>query len=64
MFEAAGFERIAIRRMIYPDRRYVAWDEAADGKPGVERSKLQGRFANASDADIRTAAAHYLYRKL
>lgn len=63
LFEEAGFEPIAVRRMIYPDRRYVEGEEALEGRPGVERSRLKGRFQNASDSDLRTAAAHYLYRK-
>jgi len=64
MFEQVGFERIAIRRMLLPSRRYVdTEEEALAGDPGIERAHLAARFRRASDADLRTAAAHYLYRK-
>lgn len=64
MFERAGFGRIALRRMILPDRRYVDSDnEAMAGTPGLRRALLARRFSDLSDADLRTAAAHYLYRK-
>ena len=33
------------------------------GDVGIERSKLAARFSDATDDDLRTAAAHYLYRK-
>ena len=63
-FEQAGFERIVIRRMMLPSRRYV--DDGSDmseGMAGIDRNKLAKRFSSASDDDLRTAAAHYLYRK-
>ncbi len=59
-----GFERIAVRRMALPSRRYA--DDGADlgdGELGIERAKLAGRFRSADDDDLRTAAAHYLFRK-
>lgn len=62
-FEKAGFEPIAIRRMIYPDRRYAEGEEVLQGRPGIARKKLARRFRAISEPDIRTAAAHYLYRK-
>lgn len=63
-FEQAGFERIAVRRMLLPSRRYVDTDEEAlAGDAGIERAHLTSCFRQASDADLRTAAAHYLYRK-
>jgi SAM-dependent methyltransferase len=63
-FAAAGFERIAVRRMIYPDRRYVDDDAAARaGAPGLSRALLAPRFRAISEEDLRTAACHYLYRK-
>ena len=64
LFEKAGFERIAVRRMIYPDRRYVEGNEVLTGQPGIERSRLNARFQTATDSDLRSAAVHYLYRKL
>src|SRR5579871_75509 len=63
LFESAGFERIAVRRLILPNNRYVEGDEALQGQPGLRRSRLASRFRHASDVDLRTAAAHYLYRK-
>ena len=63
IFEEAGFEPVAVRRMIYPDRRYVEGEEALEGRPGIERPRLKPRFQSASEADLRTAAVHYLYRK-
>jgi len=64
LFSAHGFERIAVRRMALPSRRYAEDGEGPDdGEFGIERKKLAGRFESASDADLRTAAAHYLFRK-
>jgi SAM-dependent methyltransferase len=63
LFEAAGFERIAVRRMILPDRRYVEGDEICEGRPGLPRLLLAPGRHDLSDADRRTAACHYLYRK-
>lgn len=63
MFREAGFERIAVRRMILPDRRYVIGSSALSGKRGVSRALLRGKYRKASEEDLRTAAAHYLYRK-
>ncbi len=64
LFEEAGFERIGIRRMMLPSKQYVADGSAMDdGEAGIERSKLASRFCGATDDDLRTAAAHYLYRK-
>ncbi len=63
MFEEVGFERIAVRRMILPDRRYVEGEAAMSGTPGISRRLLRGRYRGASDIDLRTAAAHYLFRK-
>jgi SAM-dependent methyltransferase len=64
MFEAAGFERVAIRRMMLPSRRYVEdGTNMSNGRFGIARSQLARRFAAATDDDLRTAAAHYLYRR-
>jgi SAM-dependent methyltransferase len=63
-FERAGFERVAVRRLILPDLKYVEGDELPTGAlVGLERSRLHPRFGSATDADLRTAAAHYLFRK-
>ena len=63
LFEAAGFEKIAVRCMILPARRFVEGEDALEGRPGIPRSLLARRFRSLSEADRRTAAAHYLYRK-
>jgi SAM-dependent methyltransferase len=63
LFEKAGFEPVALRRMILPERRYVEGAEVQAGCPGLRRSLLARRFRKLSEADRRTAAAHYLYRK-
>ena len=64
MFTAAGFEQIALRRMTLPSRSYVAdGADMSDGQLGTDRSKLAARFTAATDDDLRTAAAHYLFRR-
>jgi SAM-dependent methyltransferase len=64
LFERAGFQRIAVRRMLLPSRAYVDTErEALAGEPGIDRARLAAPFRAASDADLRTAAAHYLFRK-
>ncbi|MBI3098974.1 MAG: methyltransferase domain-containing protein [Planctomycetes bacterium] len=63
LFEEAGFERIVVRRMILPGREYVEEKAALRGKQGLSRMLLAPRFRPATDEDLRTAAAHYLYRK-
>src|SRR4029453_6651848 len=62
-FAAAGFARIAVRRMILPARAYGGEAAARGGRAGLSRRWLARRFRAWSDADLRTAAAHYLYRK-
>ena len=50
--------------MMLPSKVYQ--DDGADmgaGDFGIDRSKLASRFQAATDDDLRTAAAHYLYRK-
>ena len=61
--DAAGFERIAVRRMTLPHKAYVTDDDVLDGAPGLSRRRLARRFRDISELDLRTAAAHYLYRK-
>jgi SAM-dependent methyltransferase len=63
LFEAAGFEKIAVRHLILPDRRYVEGEEILAGRPGLRRSLLARRFRKLPEIDLRTAAAHFLYRK-
>ena len=63
MLDTAGFERIVVRRMILPSQKYVADEQMLDGKLGIRSSLLARRFREASGIDLRTAAAHYLYRK-
>lgn len=64
-FEAAGLERVAVRRLIYAggERRWVDTDDAAlTGTPGLARARLAPGFRGWSEPDLRTAAAHYLFR--
>jgi len=62
-FDAAGFERIAIRRLVLPRQAFVSDEEVLSTEPDLNRRLLAPRFRAISDADLRTAAAHYLYRK-
>ncbi len=64
MFEAAGFEPIALRRLVIPARRYVDDAVALLAEPGLPRWLLARRFRDISELDLRTAACHYLYRKV
>lgn len=63
MFEAAGFEPIAQRRLVIPARRYVDDAVALAAEPGLPRWLLAERFRGISSLDLRTAACHYLYRR-
>lgn len=64
LFLEAGFDLLRVRRMIYPSREYVDSEEQAlAGVPGAPRRLLARRFRRLSEADLRTAAAHYLARK-
>jgi SAM-dependent methyltransferase len=63
LFEAAGFERIAMRRFVLPDKRYVDAGAAAAGQAGVPAWMSSGRLARLSTEDRHTAAIHYLFRK-
>jgi SAM-dependent methyltransferase len=65
LFEAAGFERIAVRRFVLPDKRYVdaGGDVTRAGAPGVPAWLNTGRLARLTVEDRHTAAIHYLYRK-
>lgn len=64
LFEAAGFERIALRRLVIPARRYVHDSVALQAEPGLPRWLLARRFRGFSELDLRTAACHYLYRRV
>jgi SAM-dependent methyltransferase len=63
LFEGAGFEPIATRRFVLPDKRYV--DEGAQkaGEAGVPAWLGSGRLSRLSTEDRHSAAIHYLYRK-
>jgi SAM-dependent methyltransferase len=63
LFENAGFEMVCVRRMILPQKRYIEGDEVHQGIPGIQRKFLSKSFRHISEADLRTAAAHYLFRK-
>jgi hypothetical protein len=62
-FDRVGFEPIVIRRLILPAKRYVEGDAVLEGQPGISRQWLAGRHRGIGEEDLRTAAAHYLYRK-
>ena len=63
LFEQAGFELVAVRRLILPDRRYVEGDQVLMGRAGISRRWIRGGSRSISEQDLRTAAAHYLFRK-
>jgi SAM-dependent methyltransferase len=63
LFEAAGFEPIAVRRFVLPDKRYVDDGAAVAGEAGVPAWLRSGRLSQLSQEDRHTAAIHYLYRK-
>jgi SAM-dependent methyltransferase len=63
LFAAAGFERLCVRRLVLPTHRWVEDGDAVTGMPGLPRRLLARRFRALDDADLRTAAAHYLYRR-
>ena len=63
IFEAAGFEAIALRRLVIPARCYVDDAVALQAEPGLPRWLLAVRFRDMSDLDLRTAACHFLYRR-
>lgn len=62
--ESAGFQCVAVRRMILPASSYVEPGQQvpAEARPGLPRWLLAPEFSRISDDDLRTAAAHYLYR--
>jgi hypothetical protein len=63
LFEAAGFQRLAARRLVLPERRWVDDGEPLTGAAGIPRPWLARRFRELSEADLHTAAAHYLFRR-
>jgi SAM-dependent methyltransferase len=63
LFEEAGFEKILHRRLIVPGLRWVEGEEILRGQPGISRRHLRRQFREMSDADLRSAAVHYLYRR-
>jgi SAM-dependent methyltransferase len=64
IFDEAGFQRVAVRRLVLPHHRYADREaELADARPGLGRPLLARRHRAISAVDLRTAAAHYLYSK-
>ena len=63
LFLAAGFEPIAVRRFVLPDKRYVDAGAAQAGAAGVPTWLNGGRLSRLSAEDRHTAAIHYLFRK-
>lgn len=63
LFEEAGFQRLLVRRLTLPDRRWVDDGVPLTGEAGLPRRLLARRFRDLSDADLRTAAGHYLFQR-
>jgi|GEM_PF-3448334 len=64
LFVAGGFEKIAIRRLMLPSRQYTEDENPPVGAlRGLERERLAAKYQTATDLDLCTAAAHYLFRK-
>jgi SAM-dependent methyltransferase len=63
LFEGAGFQPIASRRFVLPDKRYVDAHPEAVGEAGIPAWLGSGRLSALSTEDRHTAAIHYLYRK-
>jgi hypothetical protein len=62
MFEEVGFERIALRRLVLPERRYRDEGEPMNGaRAGLPRRLLAPAWREISEDDLRTAAAHYVF---
>ena len=67
LFASTGLEEIGVRRHILPEAIYVETDEeaTADGLLGIPREKIHRQFQDKmSEADLHTAAAHYLFRQM
>lgn len=64
LFREEGLEEVRVRRLILPDSRYVDSEEEAiqEGILGLDPERLHPRFQHP-EADLHTAAAHYLFRK-
>lgn len=66
LFTEAGLEKLAIRRHILPDARYVDSDEEAIAKGllGLPGNQLHAQFREKmTQVDLHAAAARYLYRR-
>ena len=63
LFEEAGFRRIAVRRLVLPSHAYVSDGALESARPGLPQALLAREHRGLSEADRRTAAAHYLYRR-
>lgn len=64
LFEGAGLSEIKVRRLILPESRYVdsETEAIAEGMSGLPQDLLHPQFKH-TQADLHTAAAHYLFRK-
>jgi hypothetical protein len=61
LFSAAGFERLAVRRFVLPDKRYV---DVMPRAPVSGRARwMKAGACRGFRWDRHTAAIHYLYRK-
>jgi SAM-dependent methyltransferase len=64
IFQESGFQLLALRRMILPAGAYVSDAEVLGAHQGISRRFLSSAYRQASDLDLRTAAAHYLFKKM
>lgn len=64
LFESVGFQTVTIRRRVLPSLQVAETPEDFNSSLiGLDRNRLAKRFTEATDIDLRTAAAHYLFRK-
>jgi hypothetical protein len=63
MFESAGFSKVRLLRRALPINEWFSGDDGVEADYGIERNRLHGRFKTLSDADLKTAAAFYIYHK-
>ena len=63
MFEQSGFTKLKLRRLVLPENSWIDEEDDLQGSPGLERNLLSKRFNNISEADLHTAAGHYIFEK-
>ncbi len=63
LFVSRGFSLRKLRRLVLPDNVWIDDGDKLLGKPGLGREFLYERFSNISEADLHTAAGHYIFEK-